>query len=252
MNEKVILVLWANVASRKLTGFVVCLSVGILIGELLCAVSATGQEKNISNPVAGNLSAIREGASLFRANCSPCHGLDAKGGVQGPDLSTNRWAHGSSDAGYLSDDHAGSSRHCDARQRFRGLRSLVPRSLPSLLKLPQRKPFQVTAREARRIFFGSGGCSQCHMVNGHGGRLGPDLSRAGASRSLAYLIDSIRDPSKELSVGLGDPNNPWGLLWFMTPSPWSSPMGSEALGWLRMRILFQSNCSTQTRTCNSS
>ena len=34
-----------------------------------------GQE----NPVARNPAAIREGASLFRANCSPCHGLSGDG-----------------------------------------------------------------------------------------------------------------------------------------------------------------------------
>jgi putative heme-binding domain-containing protein len=62
-----------------------------------------------------------------------------------------------------------------------------------------------------KIFFGSGGCSQCHMVKGHGGLLGPDLSRVGASRSTSYLVDSIRTPSKDLSDGMLDPNNHWGL-----------------------------------------
>jgi hypothetical protein len=37
--------------------------------------------------------AIKEGASLFRANCSPCHGLNARGGGRGPDLTSARWRH---------------------------------------------------------------------------------------------------------------------------------------------------------------
>jgi len=49
------------------------------------------------------------------------------------------------------------------------------------------------------------------MVKGQGGLLGPDLSRVGASRSVAYLIDSVREPSKDLSDGMLDPNNHWGL-----------------------------------------
>jgi putative heme-binding domain-containing protein len=49
------------------------------------------------------------------------------------------------------------------------------------------------------------------MVKGRGGLLGPDLSRIGASRSASYLVDSIRQPSKDLSDGLLDPNNPLGL-----------------------------------------
>jgi len=64
-----------------------------LIGAALVLV-VSGQE----NPVAGNTAAIQEGASLFRANCSPCHGLNAQGGGRGPDLTAGRWVHGSSDA----------------------------------------------------------------------------------------------------------------------------------------------------------
>jgi len=43
------------------------------------------------------------------------------------------------------------------------------------------------------------------MVNGHGGRLGPDLSRIGAARSLVYLSSKIREPGKlgkDMTVGL--------------------------------------------------
>jgi putative heme-binding domain-containing protein len=50
-----------------------------------------------------------------------------------------------------------------------------------------------------KIFFGRGDCSQCHMVNGKGGRLGPDLSRIGAARSNRSLADSIRDPNKDIA-----------------------------------------------------
>src|SRR5580700_829260 len=56
---------------------------------------ALGQEKN---PLTGDPSAIKEGSSLFRANCSPCHGLNAGGGGRGPDLRSGLWVHGSSDA----------------------------------------------------------------------------------------------------------------------------------------------------------
>jgi hypothetical protein len=41
--------------------------------------------------------------------------------------------------------------------------------------------------------------------------VGPDLSRVGAARSATYLIDSIRNPDKELSSGMTDPNNHYGL-----------------------------------------
>jgi putative heme-binding domain-containing protein len=49
------------------------------------------------------------------------------------------------------------------------------------------------------------------MVNGNGGRLGPDLSRVGAARSAAYMIESIREPDKELSTLMLDPNNHYSV-----------------------------------------
>ena len=61
--------------------------------------------------------------------------------------------------------------------------------------------------KGERLFFGKSACAQCHMVNGRGGALGPELTRVGAARSAAYLTDSIREPDKELSQGMTDPNN---------------------------------------------
>jgi putative heme-binding domain-containing protein len=82
--------------------------------------------------------------------------------------------------------------------------------LRSLAPSPQPK-MSGDATKGKKIFTGAAGCSTCHMVNGRGGLLGPDLSRVGASRSLAYLIESIREPDKELSDGMLDPNNHYGL-----------------------------------------
>jgi putative heme-binding domain-containing protein len=61
--------------------------------------------------------------------------------------------------------------------------------------------------KGEQIFFVKSGCVQCHMVKGRGGRLGPELTRVGAGRSVAYLTESIREPDKELSLGMTDPNN---------------------------------------------
>jgi cytochrome c oxidase cbb3-type subunit III len=73
------------------------------------------------------------------------------------------------------------------------------------------------AKNGEKLFFGKQGCSQCHMVAGHGGLLGPDLTRIGAARSVQYLTDSIRDPDKDLSVMPADPNNHYAV-----PVEWGS------------------------------
>ena len=84
------------------TGISMTLPAAILVAFAviggLCAESAKAEEQPITNPVAGNKTAIQEGASLFRANCSPCHGLNAEVAAGDQISAANRWTHGSSDA----------------------------------------------------------------------------------------------------------------------------------------------------------
>jgi putative heme-binding domain-containing protein len=56
------------------------------------------------------------------------------------------------------------------------------------------------ATEGQRLFYGEGGCSNCHAIRGQGGRIAPDLSDAG-SLTLAELRESILEPSKEIVLG---------------------------------------------------
>src|SRR5262249_25844528 len=53
-----------------------------------------------------------------------------------------------------------------------------------------------------KLFWGKGGCGQCHRIGIEGGRLGPDLTRAGRQRSFAYLRESVLNPNEDLTPGL--------------------------------------------------
>ena len=175
---------------------------GLLCSSPLYAAEKTAIEKSAT---------VKEGASVFRANCSPCHGLNARGGGRGPDLTSGRWTHGSSDAAIFrtisqgvpgTEMPANALEDSEIRTIISYLRSLSPPKNPAVMGDPAK---------GRDIFYGKTGCADCHMVSGHGGVLGPDLSRVGASRSVPYLIDSIRHPNKDLSAGITDPNNHYGL-----------------------------------------
>src|SRR5262249_29150246 len=55
------------------------------------------------------------------------------------------------------------------------------------------------ARRGETLFTGAQRCSTCHIVNGRGGRTGPELTAVGSARSRAYIIESIREPNKILT-----------------------------------------------------
>lgn len=178
---------------------------------VVLALNAHGQEKVVTNPVAGDPAAIQEGASLFRGNCSPCHGLNAQGGGRGPDLTAGRWVRGSSDADIFrtitrgvpgTEMPANAFEDSETWDILAYLRSLAPAKEATVSGDPAN---------GEKVFWGTAGCSTCHMVRGHGGVLGPDLSRVGEARAVPYLVDSIREPSKELTSGMLDPNNHYGL-----------------------------------------
>src|SRR3974390_2839054 len=83
-------VLTQSQPSRWLTSGTVALALLLFVSG---AISA--QEKN---PFAGDAKAAKLGESQFRSNCAFCHGLGARGGGRGPDLTRAQKRHGKTDA----------------------------------------------------------------------------------------------------------------------------------------------------------
>jgi putative heme-binding domain-containing protein len=165
----------------------------------------------LSRAAAATPETIKEGASLFRANCSPCHGLNARGGGRGPDLTSGVWVHGGTDAAIVHTITQGVPGTQMPGNDFED--SEVSALVAYLRSLSVRtQSVQLGNREkGEQLFLGKAGCAHCHMVKGQGGGLGPELTRVGAARSLAYLIESIREPDKDLSLGESDPNNHFNI-----------------------------------------
>jgi putative heme-binding domain-containing protein len=46
----------------------------------------------------------------------------------------------------------------------------------------------------KALYETKGGCSNCHMISGDGGRMGPELTAVGRGRSAEYIRESIIDP----------------------------------------------------------
>jgi cytochrome c oxidase cbb3-type subunit III len=171
---------------------VVCLVVGVS-GQ----APATSKDE-ARNPFAGNADAIRQGAVLFRQECVYCHGVGARGGARGPDLTTGSWNHGGSDAELLRTIGNGvpgtamPAHHLTDDEIWR---------IVSYLRTEQQPAAPATgdARHGETLFFEGDRCSRCHIVGGRGGRLGPELSHIGSARPRAYLVESIREPGRQLA-----------------------------------------------------
>jgi putative heme-binding domain-containing protein len=172
---------------------------------LLLASAAILPAQN-KNPLAGDPQAIEAGKYHFRINCAVCHGLGARGGGRGPDLTRARKKHGSSDAEMFRTIHDGvpgtdmpaalgsvgvEMKDLEIWQVIAYLRSIEVSTPPPT----------GNAERGKELFYASAGCSKCHMVEGKGGRLGPDLTGVGSSRSLESIVESIRDPNKQIASG---------------------------------------------------
>jgi cytochrome c oxidase cbb3-type subunit 3 len=172
---------------------------------VLLALTATlcAQDRN---PFANDPKAAEAGQSHFRINCSLCHGLGAHGGGRGPDLTHARKKHGNSDADLFRTIHDGvpgtdmpaalgsigvEMKDQEIWQVITYLRSIE-------VKAP---PLPGNLADGKALFYGAANCSKCHMVEGKGGRLGPDLTNIGSARSVESIMESVRDPSRQLSDG---------------------------------------------------
>ena len=173
------------------------------------AVAVRAQEKN---PFAGDAKVAKLGEYQFRSNCAFCHGLGARGGGRGPDLTRAQKHHGNTDAEIFHNIHDGITGTAMPAATNGGIGVGMSDEeiwqVVTYLRSVEKKAIAAetgNAAHGKELFYGTAGCGTCHMVNGKGGRLGPDLSSTGASRSVEYLEESVRRPSKRLATGLSEP-----------------------------------------------
>jgi len=172
--------------------------IGSLTLQLWGQVAAPTATEPARNPFAGDPKAITQGAVLFRQECVFCHGVAARGGMRGPDLTTGSWSHGGADADLAATISAGVP---GTAMPPNNLTTDEIWQIVTYLRTLQQ-PATAAAGDPTRgetLFFGTARCSSCHIVNGRGGRLGPELSTVGSARSRAYLVESIREPARQLT-----------------------------------------------------
>jgi putative heme-binding domain-containing protein len=70
--------------------------------------------------------------------------------------------------------------------------------------VPWVPPIEVDPKEGELVFFDDTRdvtCSKCHLLNGKGSKVGPDLTGIGAVQTPQYLIESVLKPSNVIVKG---------------------------------------------------
>jgi len=196
---------WAG--RRSLRSFANCLLFPIVVVCLLGVIPrASADDKN---PFAGDAKAAKAGEYEFRINCALCHGLGARGGGRGPDLTRAVKKHTHNDAEMfqvISNGIPGTAMPANGTNgQGVGMTDEEIWQIITYLRSQEVKAPSTaigSAAHGKELFYGDGNCALCHMVDGKGGRFGPDLTGVGGSRTREALIDSVRNPSRRLASGL--------------------------------------------------
>jgi len=160
------------------------------------------------NPVAGDPKAAKAGEYEFRINCALCHGLGARGGGRGPDLTRAQKKHAHSDGEMfqiISNGIPGTAMPANGTNgQGVGMTDEEIWQIIAYIRSQEVKTGRMAGNAAhgKELFYGDANCSLCHMIEGKGGRLGPELTGVGGSRTREAIIDSVRNPSRRLAWGL--------------------------------------------------
>ncbi len=153
------------------------------------------------------------GKKIFENNCVRCHGMDASG-LTGPSLRRQRLLHAPDLASFTSVVENGiagtgmpsnwSFSDSECHQLYIYINSL---------KNQGREPVSGDSTAGKLVYLRTG-CANCHMVNGSGNSIGPDLSEIGATRNLAYLRQALINPGAALPEST-DPDNGYGFSLYL-------------------------------------
>ena len=143
------------------------------------------------------------GRKSYETHCAMCHGLDARGGEHAPGIANSREVQGKSDKALF--------------QIIRG--GLPTAGMPSFPTLPEEEVESVVKYlrtlsgaasvenvkgdplRGEELFFRKAHCSDCHMLAGRGGFIGPDLSDFAIAHSAEKIREAIVRPNQALLPG---------------------------------------------------
>lgn len=167
----------------------------LLVGALLLiGVAGFAQDTRFDTEVD-----MRMGRRVFRSECGRCHGRDGKGNDEtgAPDLTTGSLSVRSDAALFdvVRDGVPGTTMVGISWAPDTTVQQVVA-YVRSLNIDPGDYDLPGSVDNGEQIFFDKGNCVGCHMVDGTGGRLGPDLSSVAYRRTPDELRSDLVEPDE--------------------------------------------------------
>lgn len=166
---------------------------GLAALTLFIVLEVTGATSAPAQPAGEESREVQLGRGVYQEiNCGYCHSIDGTGGNLGPDLSGVGAQLGIEEIrGYLQNPNimVPESLHPDLLFTEEEMDSLVAYllTLGATIDYTDQAPLIFTQN-----------CASCHMIDGQGGTLGPDLSAVGGHRSMNFLAAFTTDPKTVL------------------------------------------------------
>jgi cytochrome c oxidase cbb3-type subunit 3 len=138
---------------------------------------------------------IAAGQQIFDAQCAWCHGAGGTGGT-GPDLRRPTLRHATTDASLTNIVRNGIPGTEMPSFAIALTDNMAWQTAAYVRSLGRARTAAVPGDAARGArLYESSGCASCHVINGRGGVLGPELTSIGALRGAPYLRDAIVKPA---------------------------------------------------------
>ena len=167
-----------------------------IAGWGLGSTAALSAQAGTGNPFT-SAEDVQTGQGIFARQCSVCHGVGAIGGDVGPDLTSGVFENASTDAGLFNLISVGvpgtAMLGINQNRTDQTVWQLV-----AYLRAFAGERVAVAGDASRGGQLFRGNCTGCHVIDGQGGRQGPDLSTIGGRRSPDQLLSDLVDPNERV------------------------------------------------------
>jgi putative heme-binding domain-containing protein len=199
----------------------------LVIFSILVASCNTPGKKNVAAETSGFPDSVIVGKKLFESNCVRCHGMDGSG-LTGPSLRRPVLPHAPDRSAFtkvVGEGIPGTGMPGNWSYNEDDIFQIYS----YILFLRQQGHESVEGDTAKgRLVYDKAGCSACHMLNGKGRSVGPDLSEIGVTRNATYLRQAVTDPGSALPER-SDPDMGYGFSMYL-PVVVTTSDGKEITG----------------------